>query len=217
MRHPLRGTPRARGQTPHDIEGGHTDTRSSRSGAPSYSSRCTELRPEHSCSSCPTSRPGGMSAARSTGTARQGERGRSGHCGSERRQSAAPQSVQKTADRPEQVGATEGVARVRALGVPLRSLTYGVATGRARGLLVRQDRGVSIRAPRPVDGPGSASAALVLRVCLHARRMLSGGSFSSPVAIRCATCPAALARCGALPMWEPSRILALVRNQQAAR
>jgi len=36
---------------------------------------------------------------------------------------------------------------------------------------------VSIRALGPVNGPQTASAASVLRVCLHARRMLSGMPF----------------------------------------
>jgi len=63
------------------------------------------------------------------------------------------------------------------LGEPLRSVAYDVASGRARGLLGRQDREVSIRARDPVDGSLPASGALVLRVCLHARRMLSGMPF----------------------------------------
>ena len=64
---------------------------------------------------------------------------------------------------------------------------YGVASGRARGLVGPQDRGVRIRALVPVDGTGIASAAYELRVCLHARQTLSGCPLVSlhPGASRC--------------------------------
>lgn len=87
---------------------------------------------------------------------------------------------------------------------PLRDVNdhQGTTCGRHRSGLTgslygdysrSQDREVLQGPSRPVDGLKRASAASVVRVCLHPRPWCSRGSISSPVAIRCATCFASAA------------------------
>ena len=60
--------------------------------------------------------------------------------------------------------------------------------GRAHGhYSEHQDRELHLGPLEPVDSPWNASAATVVRVCLHPRPRCSGGSISRPVTIRCAT------------------------------
>lgn len=92
------------------------------------------------------------------------DHGRTGHRGSERRQSEVPlersEGTQRCLERSR--GGYRGRSRVTSLLVALR------------GLLERQGREVNDGASGPVDGPDSASAASVLRACLHVRPSFSG-------------------------------------------
>ena len=80
-------------------------------------------------------------------------------------------------EAPLGVIADRGVGRRARLGGAADGRSGTRRYSRARGLLERRDRDVSIRAGRSVDGLPLGSGPSVLRVRLHARRMLSGMPF----------------------------------------
>jgi len=82
-------------------------------------------------------------------------------------------------EAPLGVIADRGVGRRARLGGAADGRSGTRRYSRARGLLERRDRDVSIRAGRSVDGLPLGSGPSVLRVRLHARRMLSGMPFWS--------------------------------------
>jgi hypothetical protein len=105
---------------------------------------------------------------------------------------------------------------------PLRIREPAVAISQRRSdqrreLVDAQDRDMPAGPLGAVEGSSRlVSATVAVRVCLHPRPTGSGGSISSPVTIRCATCPAALARCVSLPnMTALLCTVAFVLNRQS--